>query len=251
MPPPPFSTYTKKGTAQQHHGAGSDTLDGRRIVRQPVKLIGQAGSLNDTLPRATKGLSEVAIAGRSNVGKSTLLNALLYGNIDETLSPRKFQRGKVSDGAKLPKGVKAITSSKPGETKQLSFYQLTADVGMEPRQATTSDDNDDTIGLNDKEDEGGHNKKQHQEGTGKMSLLMVDLPGYGFAYAKAERTQEWKDLMHHYLLERDSLKRILFLLDARHGFKKADFDFLEELQDGLMAKAVDGEKVRESVPVTV
>lgn len=57
--------------------------------------------------------------------------------------------------------------------------------------------------------------------------------------------------MHHYLLERDSLKRILFLLDARHGFKKADFDFLEELQDGLMAKVVDGEKVRESVPVTV
>ena len=42
--------------------------------------------------------------------------------------------------------------------------------------------------------------------------------------------------MHHYLLERRSLKRILLLLDARHGFKKQDFEFLGELRNGLMAK---------------
>ena len=48
--------------------------------------------------------------------------------------------------------------------------------------------------------------------------------------------------MHPYLLERRSLKRILFLLDARHGFKKTDFDFLGDLQDGLMTK-VDDKKV--------
>ena len=68
------------------------------------------------------------------------------------------------------------------------------------------------------------------------SLFLSYPPRYGFAFAKEERTKEWKDLMHHYLLERRSLKRILLLLDARHGFKKQDFDFLGELQDGLMAK---------------
>ena len=47
--------------------------------------------------------------------------------------------------------------------------------------------------------------------------------------------------MHHYLLERKSLKRILLLLDARHGFKQTDFEFLKELQ--LLEKAGDGEQV--------
>jgi GTP-binding protein len=69
---------------------------------------------------------------------------------------------------------------------------------------------------------------------------LVDLPGYGFAFAKEERTKEWKELMHHYLLERRSLKRILLLLDARHGFKQTDFDFLGSLQDGLLEKNAEG-----------
>ena len=254
LPPPPFSSSMRPGDV----GTKEDSLHGRRIIRRPVKLLGKAGSLNDALPRDSKGLSEVAIAGRSNVGKSTLMNALLYGNTDESLLPRQYQRGRTPVGAKLPRGIKAITSSKPGQTKELSFYQLTADVVSEKN--------------NSKEDE--------TKELAKMSLLLVDLPGcvyisssigtdghiigslesiiyyhiilcsthislflsyvypprYGFAFAKEERTKEWKDLMHHYLLERRSLKRILLLLDARHGFKKQDFEFLGELQDGLMAK---------------
>lgn len=217
LPPPPFSSTS---VSVDGDGTSDDaSLQGRRVIRKPVKLLGKAGSLDHVLPRESKGLPEVAIAGRSNVGKSTLLNALLYGNTDESLSPRKFQRGRTPDSTKLPKGIKAMTSSKPGQTKELSFYQLTADV--------VSDD-----GLS----------QGKVEEKGKMSLLMVDLPGYGFAFAKEERTIEWKNLMHHYLLERRSLKRILFLLDARHGFKKTDFDFLGDLQDGLITK-VEEKKV--------
>ena len=84
-----------------------------------------------------------------------------------------------------------------------------------------------------------------------MSLLMVDLPGYGFAYAKEERTREWNDLMRHYLLERRGLKRLLLLLDARHGFKKSDFDFLGSLQDGAMARTRargDGPQAQRALP---
>ncbi len=39
--------------------------------------------------------------------------------------------------------------------------------------------------------------------------------------------------MKSFILHRGALKRILLLIDARHGLKKADFDFLELLQDGL------------------
>ena len=80
----------------------------------------------------------------------------------------------------------------------------------------------------------------------KMSLLLVDLPGYGLAFAKERRTAEWRDLMHHYLLERRTLRRVLLLLDARHGFKRTDFDFLGDLQDGLASgdDGTGGGKVR-------
>ena len=152
----------------------------------------------------------------------------MYGNTDENLSPRKYQRGRTPDGAKLPKGIKAVTSDKPGETKEISFYQLTADVVTESEERNI-------------EDKVGRAAGNHKN-LGKMSLLLVDLPGYGFAFAKEVRTKEWNELMHHYLLERRSLKRILLLLDARHGFKKADFDFLSTLQDGLMLKSAE-EKV--------
>ena len=230
LPPPPFSSFAKSDSNPNKPTDPAHALEGRKIIRRPVKCLGKAGSLKDKLPLESKGLSEIAICGRSNVGKSTVLNALLYGNTDESLSPRKFQRGRTPQGAKLPKGMKAITSHKPGETKELSFYQVTADVMMKSSNDSSSDDRSD-------------GNKGNNELVSKMSLLLVDLPGYGFAYAKEERTKEWMELMHHYLLERKSLKRILLLLDARHGFKQTDFEFLRSLQDGLLEKSLTG-KVR-------
>jgi GTP-binding protein len=70
-----------------------------------------------------------------------------------------------------------------------------------------------------------------------MAMLLVDLPGYGFAYASPEQAEKWKALMESYILDRGNpLKRVLFLVDARHGMKKADIDFLETLQASLYEK---------------
>ena len=70
-----------------------------------------------------------------------------------------------------------------------------------------------------------------------MSMLLVDLPGYGFAYASEDKAQEWKELMQNYVLHRGkSLKRVLLLIDARHGMKKADIDFLENLESLLYSE---------------
>jgi GTP-binding protein len=99
---------------------------------------------------------EVAFAGRSNVGKSSLINALT--------------------------GQKALAraSSQPGRTKQLNFFNL-----------------------------GGR-------------LVLVDMPGYGYAQAAKEVKEDWQGLMFEFLRGRPSLRRVVLLLDARIELKESD-----------------------------
>lgn len=129
-------------------------------------------------------IPQVALLGRSNVGKSTLLNALLYGN-------RTREQ-------KFPKGHKAITSPRPGETRQTTIYDL-ASFERKPDKTNW-----------------------------KHQIQLVDLPGYGFSFS----SDDLSSLVTTFLLtsSRKQLKRALLLIDARHGMKKADVDFLHNLE---------------------
>lgn len=171
--------------------------DGSTIRKKPVKVVRRVGSLSEKFP-VNRSIPEIALAGRSNVGKSSLLNALLYGNPSFARSDRGGRR---QSRLKAPKGVKAVISPTPGETKQISFYQLSP-------------------------------PKELVEENLVQNLWLVDLPGYGFAYdGKAE---EWQECTRQYLLQRGKmLKRVLLLLDARHGMKNADIDFLTSLESSL------------------
>ncbi len=80
------------------------------------------------------------------------------------------------------------------------------------------------------------------------ALVLVDMPGYGFAYMSEADTQRCKDLSTRYLHSNivggetgkikdfiynfgeiknksKNLKRVMLLLDARHGLKYADVQF--------------------------
>jgi GTP-binding protein len=115
----------------------------------------------DALPDAN--LPEVAFAGRSNVGKSSLINRL-------------------TGRLKL-----ARASTEPGRTRELNFFR-----------------------VGDR-------------------LRLVDLPGYGYAKASKSEIGRWTALTRDYLRGRPTLKRVILLIDARHGLKPDDRDVMDAL----------------------
>lgn len=129
------------------------------FARECRFVIGVAGL--DQLPATD--MPEVAFVGRSNVGKSSLLNAL------------------------TGRHALARTSNQPGRTQQLNFFDL---------------DN---------------------------RLMLVDLPGYGYASAPKAMVERWTRLLRAYLKGRPVLRRCCLLIDARHGIKDVDREMMKML----------------------
>jgi GTP-binding protein len=144
----------------QNDSSAADIEEGRLLFAGEWAFVSAAGSI-DSLPPA--GGLEVAFAGRSNVGKSSLINALT--------------------------GRKALarTSNTPGRTQELIFF------------------------------------------GGSRPLVLVDLPGYGYAAAAKSKITAWTRLIHDYLRGRATLGRVYVLIDARHGLKTADDAILDTL----------------------
>jgi GTP-binding protein len=130
-----------------------DIEAGRLLFAGNCRFITAAQRLDQLAPL---GAPEVAFAGRSNVGKSTLINALTGHH------------------------ALARASGQPGRTRQLNFFDI-----------------------------GGR-------------LILVDMPGYGYAQASREVKADWQGLMFTYLRARPELRRVVLLLDARIEIKEAD-----------------------------
>jgi GTP-binding protein len=133
---------------------------GRRLFAGDFDFLSAASSLDSLPPMAGP---EIAFAGRSNVGKSSLINALT---------------GR--------KGL-ARTSNTPGRTQELIFF-------------------------------GGPDR-----------LVLVDMPGYGYAATAKSKVAAWTRLIHDYLRGRATLARVYVLIDARHGLKDTDDGILDTL----------------------
>ncbi len=168
MPADPPDAASPKGNSGP--GDGVPTLEeieaGRHLFAQDCGFLGAAVG-TDRLPQT--GLPEVAFAGRSNVGKSSLVNAL------------------------TGRRTLARISHTPGRTQQINFFDL-----------------------------GGR-------------LILVDLPGYGYARASKTDIQQWSALARQYLRGRPALRRVCLLIDARHGAKDSDREIMAELDQAAVS----------------
>jgi GTP-binding protein len=146
--------------------SNAEIESGRRLFAGEWSFLSAASSV-DSLPRPS-GL-EIAFAGRSNVGKSSLINAL------------------------TGRRALARTSNTPGRTQELIFF-------------------------------GGADR-----------LVLVDLPGYGYAAAAKSKVAAWTRLIHAYLHGRAALGRVYVLIDARHGLKTVDEAVLDTLGEAAVS----------------
>lgn len=147
-------------------GLGPEAIEaGRLLFAKECDFVWGTAEL-DQLPEAE--LPEIAFSGRSNVGKSSLVNAL---------TGRK---------------TLARTSSTPGRTQQLNFFNLGA------------------------------------------RLMLIDMPGYGYAKESKEKIAAWEELIRHYLRGRVTLRRALVLVDSRHGIKPSDNDIMKMLDESAV-----------------
>ncbi len=154
--------------------------DARRRFAGPIEFRLSAPELQ-FLP--DPDVPEIAFAGRSNVGKSSLLNALTGRQ-----------------------GL-ARASNTPGRTQELNFF----DVG-EPRV-----------------------------------FRLVDMPGYGYAEAPKDLVARWQRLIGDYLRGRAVLKRVLVLIDARHGLKPVDREIMTVLDKAAVSYQIvltKGDKIK-------
>lgn len=65
-------------------------------------------------------------------------------------------------------------------------------------------------------------------------LRLVDLPGYGYAEAGKKAIRQWTGLTNAFLKGRPNLRRVLVLIDARHGIKETDLAAMTMLDEAAV-----------------
>lgn len=150
-----------------------------------IKFVGSFSTV-DSLPKTQ--FAEFAFVGRSNVGKSSLINAVV--------------------GEKI-----ARTSNTPGRTQELNLFNI-----------------DDRI-------------------------MLVDLPGYGYARVSHESVLRWAERLEKYLLTRSQLQRLFILIDSRVGVKDSDLELMDFCdKNGVLYQIVytkKDKKIREKSQVEI
>jgi GTP-binding protein len=161
-------------------GGEDETLAAaRKLFAGPCDFVWGTSTI-DSLPQQT--LPEVTFVGRSNAGKSSLINAL---------TGRK---------------TLARVSHTPGRTREINFFKLAG------------------------------------------RLMLVDLPGYGYAKASKSLAAEWQRLIFAYLRGRANLRRVVLLVDGRRGTMEIDRAVMDLLDAAAVSYCLALTKIDKLTP---
>ncbi len=75
------------------------------------------------------------------------------------------------------------------------------------------------------------------------SAIFADLPGYGFAKVPPHMQAQWKDMVETYFSEREALRLVIVLVDARRKPQEMDGQLLYALTEGGIDSLVIATKV--------
>lgn len=165
-------------------------------------------------------LSEVAFLGRSNVGKSSLINALT----------RQKHLAK--------------SSATPGKTRLINFFEVNFKLNL--KEQNLSENALENLGANSKQDlnsQGNESKNlsvnssqnaefqsANSSQSDKFTLIFVDLPGFGYAKVSHAQRAEWDKNLDEFLKKRQAIRLFVHLRDARHENLALDESINEYLQ---------------------
>ena len=65
--------------------------------------------------------------------------------------------------------------------------------------------------------------------VGKSSLMFVDLPGFGYARVPQKIQKEWGPMIETYLLNRETLRGVVLIMDIRRNPGQYEFDLINWL----------------------
>lgn len=198
-----------------------------------------------TLPESE--LPEIAFAGRSNVGKSSLINSLM-------------QRKRL-----------ARVGETPGKTRTINFYEIDAlmkfrvSVQDEAFDAASSAEKPaenlaQRTAENMAEKPAGSisGKKDAASGTGSGAyqeveesrvFQLVDLPGYGYANVSQAEKAKWGKMIERYLRSQRDLRAVFLLVDIRHAPNENDrqmYDWILQSGHTPVLIATKSDKIKRS-----
>lgn len=136
---------------------------------------------------------EIAFVGRSNVGKSSLLNTLVE------------RRGLVK------------VSNTPGRTRLINLFAV--DVA-----------------------------RHEGDKVERRQLVLVDLPGYGYADAPKTERRKFAPMMRAYVEERAGLAAVCQLFDVRHAPSKEDQEMFFAIAEKAPAHVLVATKADKLAP---
>ena len=207
-----------------------------------ARFLGSASSVANAPEPA---LSELAFLGRSNVGKSSLINALTKQKIAKSSNtPGKTQlinffevefKVNLNENLKFNGENSGLNSTSclnlsenstllnlNSNSQKISSQNLNKNLNLESENSAfqkISNKNSNSLNLNSKNSNSNLNLKENSTKNSnfqRFSLIFIDLPGFGYARVSRSKRQEWDKNLDEFLRTRTSLKLFIHLRDARH-----------------------------------